>query len=81
MSFRRFKETFLELYLKMASDKIAELRIQFLYSATVVRPYLEQDVDLLLRFNNGLNQLQMDSSQSVCLVSNRIDEELRKNRS
>lgn len=41
MSFKTFKEHFLELYMVMATDKITEVRVQFLYSALRVRPYLE----------------------------------------
>lgn len=65
----------------MASDKISEVKLQFLYSAITIRPFLEQDVDLLLRFNNSLNNLQIDQSKNVSNVAQRIDDELRRNKS
>ena len=50
-----FKDHFLEHYIVMATDRVAEVRLKFLYSAPVIRPYLEQDIDLMLRYNEILN--------------------------
>ena len=56
-SFKTFKLFFLEDYMTMVSDRVAEVRVKFLQSAPIIRPYLEQDIDLMLKFNNNLNYL------------------------
>jgi hypothetical protein len=65
----------------MATDRINEVRVAFLNSTPIIRPYLEFDVDLLLRFNEILNTLAMDHSNIVCETAGIINEELRRNRS
>jgi hypothetical protein len=65
LSFRKFKEFFLDHYIKMAKDSISEVQIHFLNSAVIVRPYIEQDLDLLLQFNTNLSMLRLSEKSSV----------------
>lgn len=52
--------------MSLATDKVAEVRMKFLYSAPLIRPYLEQDIDLILRYNELLNHFRnQDSSTNV----------------
>jgi len=64
----------------MSSDKIPEVRISFLNSALITRPYFEKDVDLFLKFNNCLNTLQLEASNIVCEVAKVVNEDLRRNK-
>jgi hypothetical protein len=77
---KSFRENFLDLYLKMANDKIPEVRVAFLNYAPVIRPYFEPDVDLFLKFNNLLNTLQLDQSYIVSNAAIKANDELRKNK-
>eukprot|EP00347_Sterkiella_histriomuscorum_P001141 403373167 len=63
-SVKSFKKHFLEPYLSMGEDKVAEVRIKFLYSAPLIRPYLE---------NN-------DQSRNVMDLAHKIDQQLIKNK-
>lgn len=44
--------------MEMANDPLQQVKIHFLNSALKIRPYLEQDLDLILRFNENLNMLR-----------------------
>ncbi len=73
-SFKTFKEYFLEAYIQMHSDKTLEVKLKFLKSVPVIRPYLESDVDLLLQFNEKLDLLTMhDPAKCVIELSQKID--------
>ena len=54
-SLRAFRESFFETYRDMSSDKTAEVRMKFLHSVLLIRPYLEIDVGALLEFNQRLD--------------------------
>lgn len=51
----------------MSSDKIAEVRMKFLHSVLIIRPYLEVDVGILLDFNQKLDHLGMQDS-TKCVI-------------
>ena len=65
----------------MSTDKITEVRLKFLYSAPLIRPYLEQDIDLMLNFNERLNTLRNnDLQKNVMDLAQKIDLQLIRNK-
>lgn len=76
LSFETFKQHFFNLYLKMAEDKIADVRISFLNSAVEVRPYLEQDPTSLNEFNLVLSTFLLDQSPTIFELTNQVDMKL-----
>jgi hypothetical protein len=78
-SFQKFKDTFLEQYMTLAEDPVAEVRVCFINSVSVVRPFLEKDIDIILKFNNSLNNLRMaDKSRLVAQAAERLEQQLIK---
>jgi hypothetical protein len=70
MSFETFKKHFFTLYLNMAEDKIADVRIAFLNSVVEVRPYLELDPSALNEFNPILSSFLLDQSPTIFELTN-----------
>jgi hypothetical protein len=63
----------------LAEDPVAEVRVCFLNSVSVVRPYLEKDIDMILKINNSLNNLRMtDNSKLVSQAAERLEQQLMK---
>jgi|LauGreDrversion4_2_1035121.scaffolds.fasta_scaffold266888_2 hypothetical protein len=60
VSFKTFKQHFMELYLATAKDKIQDVRLAFLNSVTAVRPFLELDQASLNDFNVCISSFLMD---------------------
>jgi hypothetical protein len=48
MSFKSFREHFLDDYIKLSEDKVTDVIVHFLNTVIYVRPYLEHDLDLIL---------------------------------
>lgn len=76
LSFETFKQHFYALYLSMAEDKIADVRISFLNSVVEVRPYLELDPASLNEFNLVLSAFLMDQSPTIFELTNQVDMKL-----
>jgi hypothetical protein len=73
-SFKTFKTFFLEDYMSMVEDPVMEVRMKFLQSAPIIRPFLEQEIDLILMFNNSLNFLQtQDPSKTIIELAQKIN--------
>lgn len=51
--------------MEMAKDKVPEVKIHFLNSVITIRPFLEQDLDLILKFNNNLTMLRIEENLKV----------------
>ena len=64
---------FLEPLLDMAKDPMNEVKVFFLKGAITIRPYLEKDVDLLLRFNSYLNALRLSENKQVSKEAEQTD--------
>jgi len=54
--------------------------VHFLNSVLASRPYIQQDLDLMIRFNNLLTQLRLSEIDSVATAAEKIDNQLRKNK-
>jgi len=72
-SFKMFREHFLESYLVLTNDPIDQVKVHFLKSVLASRPYIQQDVDLMIRFNNLLTQLRLSEIDSVAFAAERLD--------
>jgi hypothetical protein len=65
LSFRKFREYFLEIYMSMATDEVSAVKVHFLNSVIIIRPYIEQDLDLMIKFNNHLTTLRLCDKMDV----------------
>lgn len=65
----------------MAKDRVTEVRIHFLNSAPLIRPFFEHDLDLMINFNNTLNLLRFSDNSKVSEVAEHVDALLMKNKS
>jgi len=70
ISFETFKQNFFSLYLSMAEDRIADVRISFLNSVVEIRSYLELDPTSLNEFNLVLSTFLMDQSPTIFELTN-----------
>lgn len=80
LSFRKFREYFLDLYISMATDEVSAVKVHFLNSAMIIRPYIEQDLDLMIKFNNHLTTLRLSEKRDVSATAERVDHYLLKNK-
>lgn len=78
MSFEQFRTHFFDLYLKLAEDKIQDVRIAFLNSVCTIRPFLELDTAALNDFNVCLNNFMMEQSTTIFELTNQVDMKLLK---
>jgi len=78
LSFKTFKQHFMQLYLDMGKDKIQEVRIAFLNSVTSIRPFLELDQSSLNDFNLCLSSFLMDQTPVIFEITSSLDMKLLK---
>lgn len=79
ISFKNFRELFLSNYMKAIEDPVAEVRVSFLNSVSTVRPYLENDIDLILQFNNSLNAIRTNETSKVVSVAiEKMEQQLKQ---
>jgi hypothetical protein len=62
----------------MAKDKVQDVRIAFLNSATAIRPYLELDQSSLSEFNLCLSTFLMDETPVIFEITSSLDMKLLK---
>lgn len=53
-----FKENFLEEFLAMAEDQIPIIRMEFAHSLVIIKPSLEDDINLNIRIMEIMNKLR-----------------------
>ena len=78
LSFKCCKEHFLEPYSHLSEDKLVDVKVHFLNSIVDVRPYLELDIDLILKFNNNLTLLRIDENRKISDTALEVDMKLLK---
>ena len=80
MSIEFFKTHFMKEYLKLATDRVPSVRMEFVNSLLVIKPYFDDDQDLSLEMMDILSNLQSDPDRDVIEAVEHTDFELLQKR-
>lgn len=76
MSHEFFKTHFMKEYLRLATDRVPHVRMEFVNSLLVIKPYFDDDQDLSLEMMDILTSLQSDPDRDVIEAVEHTDFEL-----
>lgn len=76
MSREFFKTHFMKEYLRLSNDRVPHVRMEFVNSLLVIKPYFDDDQDLSLEMMDILTTLQSDPDRDVIEAVEHTDFEL-----